>query len=394
MAVEREYKSTEEIIKILEERNLTIDSPADAMFFLRYVGHRRLKPYHNFFLKPDNTYADEVKITHVIELYWFDRRLRLLLLGPLEKIEISLRSQIVMKIGDYKSANGSSTFTLEDEDIYDFGARIPELSSEVSLRGLPENVQKAIYSRGQIFDSLKKDYVRSWRLRNRYIEFRKELEPSLAEKHNTTLSPKREKRNKVLTAEANEAFRRASPWEILQYASFGTLVNIYSKLRREIAYPIADSFGVTCKVLQGNLYGLRNLRNHCAHHEPIVNWPPNWSHITFPNRYTEIAGIVTEKEARLGQAVKISANENSLYGYCCFLHLLLSKVSNEQSRWYQRLKALVAEFDKLPMNYFGFPENWQQMEFWCSSHVGSLDEVGMLKRRSYLVVANSFGQKK
>lgn len=46
------------------------------------------------------------------------------------------------------------------------------------------------------------------------------------------------------------------------------------------------------------------------------------------------------------------------------LHHVMQQVS-PHTRWKQRLQELLAEFDTIPRQAMGLPDNWEQDAFWC-----------------------------
>ena len=80
---------------------MIIDNAADAEFYLQHINYYRLAAYwlpfeadhttHQF--KPDTRFDD------VLNLYTFDRELRLLILDAIERIEVSIRSQWAYHLG-------------------------------------------------------------------------------------------------------------------------------------------------------------------------------------------------------------------------------------------------------------------------------------------------------
>lgn len=87
----------EQIIK-LKERGLGIPDDALAARYLSNISYYRLRaytyPYQNN-QDENQPFKDNVDIEQVMELYTFDRHLRLLVFDAIERIEIALRTQII-----------------------------------------------------------------------------------------------------------------------------------------------------------------------------------------------------------------------------------------------------------------------------------------------------------
>jgi len=82
-------------VMLLRQRGMVIDDPAAAAFYLQHLNYYRLGAYWLPFeadhathsLKPGTKFGD------VLNLYVFDRELRLLVLDAIERVEVSVRSQ-------------------------------------------------------------------------------------------------------------------------------------------------------------------------------------------------------------------------------------------------------------------------------------------------------------
>lgn len=432
-----EYATIGELQQILLERGLVIDAdPAALVHYLTTVGHYRLSEYYTAFSTPDKKFISETAVKKLIELYKFDRRLRLLLLGPLEKIEVALRALIIEAIGDHlkKTSGGASVqIKLLDESLCDFEQQELVRVLRAYLKDRPPNTFPEIRQLDQVLKSgdtykipnairqfLLKEYVRglttylATRPIQEFPETRR-LHESLASKapdqifnavrdftgermfpemrrlrqalaryfHRRKIFGKarqgceRDVRAKWtyrhesdlpnLTRADRETrfknhFENLPAWDILHCTSFGPLAYIFDLLDSKITTPIAERFGVVRSVLVSILYALRELRNACAHHEPIWNWRPKKSELMFPSRYRDRIGFDVHQK-------------NSLYVYCASIHILLSYLSRGESTWYKRLKKLDNEYDTMFSSLLGFPDNWQTRPFWCVADVALLKQA-------------------
>lgn len=86
-----------QIIK-LKQRGLRIDDDSLAERYLSNISFYRLRAYtypYQDNKNPDHPFIKKVSFNDIIELYTFDRKLRLLIFDAVEKIEIALRTQII-----------------------------------------------------------------------------------------------------------------------------------------------------------------------------------------------------------------------------------------------------------------------------------------------------------
>ena len=98
MQFSKPYLPSHKLIYLLQTRGLKISDKTKAEEYLKNIGYYRLSAYFYPFLTPP-------KITHqfkagstfkkVMDVYRFDRKLRLIIFNEIEKIEIAVRSTIV-----------------------------------------------------------------------------------------------------------------------------------------------------------------------------------------------------------------------------------------------------------------------------------------------------------
>lgn len=338
-----EYKSADELLAVLQGRGLEIRDRALAAHFLDTVGYHRLSAYCQFFYDGEKAFDATIPTTieDVVHLYSFDRRLRLLLTGPLEKVEVTLRSLIIKSIGDYLGATGKS-----DPIINLFAPELYNLSSKQNIQNLDLAQQTLRSSARSHWDTLYSKAARKASRRGQIItrdEWRKRF---------------------------GDHFKDLPAWTLLQTSSFGPLVYLYSILRHEIQIEIAEKFRMPVPVLVTAFFGLKELRNACAHHESIWNWDSNTRavELKFPKRYLAAAAVN-------------SSNRLKIYPYCALIHIFLSPLSNGSSTWHRRLKKLINEYSTMYSTNMGFPDHWQTMPFWCVSDVAKTATYDRLRDR-------------
>ena len=98
MNYEKKPISIIEQVKKLKSRGLLITDESKAAAYLSNISYYRLRAYTYPF--QDNTHEDQpfekdISFDEIINLYIFDRQFRLLVLDAIEKIEISMRTQII-----------------------------------------------------------------------------------------------------------------------------------------------------------------------------------------------------------------------------------------------------------------------------------------------------------
>ncbi|NJK28886.1 MAG: Abi family protein [Acaryochloris sp. SU_5_25] len=209
----------EQQVNLLASRGLKIENREAASHYLKFIGYYRLSAYcvpfqcnekntsrHRF--KPDTSFKQ------ILELYIFDRKLRLLVMDAIERIEVAIKAAI----SNVVSINHGSHWFLRQEF---FAIKFNHAS-------FLEKVKKDISTnQAEIFIQYYK---------NNYSD--PELPPS---------------------------------WMVFEMLSLGTVSRIYKFLKTELKKEIASLFSVHYKILESWLHTLTYLRNLCAHHSRLWN---------------------------------------------------------------------------------------------------------------------------
>ena len=149
-------KTVEEQINLLLERGMLFKNIDNAPHFLKNISYYRLKGYwwemqsdkvnHKF--KEDSFFED------VLDLYNFDRHLRLLMFDAIERIEVALRTKLIYHL----SLSNGSLFYL-DYDIFTNKfkqqATIEHLSIEIERSKEQFIVEHRLHHKGEPFESWK-----------------------------------------------------------------------------------------------------------------------------------------------------------------------------------------------------------------------------------------------
>lgn len=217
MAFAKPAKSFEEQLQLLVDRGLIVHDAEKAAHALSHINYYRLSAYWIPLLTSREAKAFQSGVTFddILNLYVFDRQLRLLVIDAIERIEISFRTQwahqLSLKYGPHAYFQ--------------------------DVRGLRK---KEHWLRGNIAD-LKEHLNRSDEL---FVEHFKNT-------YSEPLPP---------------------AWVSCEVMSLGLLSRWYSNLN---AYPartaIANAYGLNESVLEGVMEHLTYIRNLCAHHSRVWN---------------------------------------------------------------------------------------------------------------------------
>ena len=85
----KHYMTEADLVALLESRGLIISDETKAVRYLESIGYYRLSAYMYPFLKvpkESHQYKDGTTFQQVLNLYRFDKKLRMLLLNEIEKV--------------------------------------------------------------------------------------------------------------------------------------------------------------------------------------------------------------------------------------------------------------------------------------------------------------------
>jgi abortive infection bacteriophage resistance protein len=219
MIYSKETYSIDQHLAQLKSRGLVIADDDFAIHYLKHVSYYRLAGYwwpmqedkENHVFKPGSRFED------VINLYNFDRELRILLFDVIEKIEISLRTKLI-----YHLSHEFDAWWFQNTELFsDTQALVKTLSS------IQEEIERSK-------DTFIKEHNKKYK----------------------------------------DDLRFPPCWKSLEITSFGSLSKLYGNLKNTIKSKdtIAEEFGaVNHTYLPSWLQSIAQIRNYCAHHSRLWN---------------------------------------------------------------------------------------------------------------------------
>lgn len=205
----------EQQVERLIERGLHVEDKETAAAYLSHINYYRLGTYWWSFISnhESHTFKAGSTFSQVLNLYIFDRELRLLLLDAIERIEVSIRTQwafhLSKKYGSHAHLDKDAFSRKFDHQ--DF---VEKISTEIS-RTSDKNIKKQNY---------------------KY----EELTPAI--------------------------------WIVCEVMSFGWLSRSYDAIgRRALRMDIADTYELNETILSSFLHHITSARNICAHHSRLWN---------------------------------------------------------------------------------------------------------------------------
>lgn len=266
-------QSYEALIEKLRSRNLTITNADSAISHLKNIGYYRLIGYGlPLEIKDENEqrtrcFPDTIDFETILNAYIIDRKMRLLLLGAIERIEVAVRNTINHELAcKYQNAHWYMDSTLFNES--------DEFSHSELLRQIKNHTSKSALS-GSDREKRREIFIHHY-----YSQYDEPEYPPC--------------------------------WMVAEILPLGSWSKVYQHLKvskdRKL---ISRQFDLAPRTLQSWLHALTYLRNLCAHHarlfgRKLVIRPNNDKGVPFVER-------------------------NFLYNSICVTHRLLKSISPETS---------------------------------------------------------------
>ncbi|MBU8912058.1 MAG: Abi family protein [Desulfobacterales bacterium] len=312
------HQNYSQLVALLESRGMIIPDSERAKRKLSQIGYYRLSGFwfpcrevkknllgtgilHPGTKQPirENTFQAGVDFNEIVELYLFDKKLRLLMLDAIERIEIHIRSVVAHEMGYH---------------------------------------DPLAYQNDKFINPKKKN---TWKdrktnkIRNLWVEWSKKQQELI-------------RRSKEDCIKWHKAERKAIPfWVAVESWDLGNLSKYYSMLRAKYQRKICLRLGISNeKTLENWLHEINILRNRCAHHTRIWNQSSNNSLPVLPIPYF----------------AKLSLDARALkrmYGMICIMWFLVKRIG-PSSHWLETVSLLInskPSIDCCPLTAMGFSDN-------------------------------------
>jgi abortive infection bacteriophage resistance protein len=209
---------------------LTIDQQVDLLLSRGMLGDRekmtrrlavvsyyRLSGYWFHRKEPDDTFSPTTRFDVVWDQYIFDRKLRILVMDAVERIEVGLRTQF-----SYHHAHAHGPFGYAEDP-----AALPKLWGD---------------ARDKVLLRINDEVRRS---KERFVEH---FADTYGDEHKTL-----------------------PIWMATEVMSFGCVLSLWQASSKKVKNEVAKAFGVSDEVLRSWLWSLNEVRNVCAHHGRLWN---------------------------------------------------------------------------------------------------------------------------
>ncbi|WP_125612647.1 Abi family protein [Specibacter cremeus] len=320
------WLSVDEQVAKLQSRGVEVGERAHAADLLRMVGYYRLTgylyPFRNSESYEDdegrsqirilNEYRPGTSLGHAAEVIDFDRKLRMLVLDGVERIEISMRMQIGYILGRVSPFAHRQTSTF----ISSFTDQYPDPQSNV--------------------------------MTSKHAEWLKRVDARRADSDEAFVAHFRTKYDDQIPI-----------WALTEILEMGQLGRLYTGLINALATEIAQAYGApTKKLMTSWISSLNYVRNVAAHHARLFN-----------RKLVAAPGRPKEGTVPLLDHLRDETTPKAVFGLYNALAVMayLLRSIDRHSGWPQRVVEVVQGFPEEPgftVSTLGIPTGWTELELW------------------------------
>ncbi len=328
-----------EQIQLLQARGLNIQAPERAKKYLEVISFFRLSAYMRPFQRTvaqqefDHQFKEGVEFKQVVDLYAFDRELRLLVMDAVERVEVAIRATLNNVMGTKYQSEG-----------------IPHSGSHWYIN---EKLFMRNYQHKRLLKEVEDKQNKE------FINLQRDLKK--IDRSNATPEIKAERKERRVKESYPSFYQynyeepRLMPgWAMAEELTFGSISYLYRGLAKDIdRKAIAKRFDLPQEVFESWLHTLNFVRNCCAHHSRLWNRElaiqpkiPNGDLWQLPER---LAPSQIQPKRRI-------------YMVLLMLAYLMRQISPD-SQWHNKVRALIMLHPEVPLFPMGFTDNWQEHEF-------------------------------
>lgn len=302
---------------LLLSRGLVADKP-ELIERLKVVNYYRLSGYLHPLRRPDDTYLPGTTLEMIWRRYNFDRRLRIILLDAIERIEVAVRTRLVYH---FVQAHGP------------FGhlhkKNLPGFKKRTFWNHCWRNVKALLKLKGVE--------------RTEYQNWLAKLDNEMRRASDTFV--------KHFRTKYGDRHEHLPLWMSCELTTCETTMQFMGAVEPSILKLAAADFGFPDEQLKSWTKAIFTLRNTCAHHARI------W------NRVFGVNPSVPGKNKNPQWHTQPTFAEKHVGLHLTVCHFWLGKVSST-TKWRERLFALFDEFPEIPLADMGIPAAWRGHVLW------------------------------
>jgi abortive infection bacteriophage resistance protein len=312
-------------LTLLKNRGLEITDDSLGIAYLGRIGYYRLSAYLYPMRAPlmlQDPTTQKIKVTRqdqfisgsrfddALQMYVFDKKLRLLLLDAIERVEVTLRVDISYILGRKDTFAHTNPCMLHGN-----------FTKKKKLIGLTAH-QEWLAKYEKVLNRSKEDFVKHY-------------------KHKYGLP--------------------LPIWVSVELWDFGMLSTFYQGMQTSDKTTIATKYGIfDFLVMESWLRTLTYIRNVAAHHSRL------WNRNLVDQPKLPKIGEIRAFDPLVSDSAMVKDVSRRLYSVLCILVYLL-KVISPNSSWRDRLREMIDQFPIIPqlsISEMGFPKDWKSHDFW------------------------------
>jgi abortive infection bacteriophage resistance protein len=302
--------SIEEQADLLIARGMVADRD-ELIGRLNDVSYYRLSGYWHAFLTPQNTFIPHTNLKTVWDTYTFDRRFRLLVLDAIERVEVSIRNGLILRLAVSQGA---------------FGYRKPSNLPNIEMA---DNGGRVVFTHNDFLS-------RARMLCRRELNNGNQAVRDFCDTYD----------------EGAEGY--LPYWMLLEVADFGTLCQLLHGTANPVKKSIASRYDLqSSSVLESWMGTLRGARNNCAHLGRFWN-----------KKYPVKPVLPNKKSPKWHVPVEVELVKDRAFGTLTILKYLLGFIA-PQSGWADRLEHLIEGHPRIDRSLLGYPANWKECPIWA-----------------------------
>ena len=312
-------------LALLKNRGLEIGDDALGISYLGRIGYYRLSAYLYPMRVPlisRDASTQKIKITRqdqfivgskfddALKMYVFDKRLRLLLLDAIERIEVTFRVDISYMLGSKDTFAHTNPCMLHGN-----------FTKKKKSNGLTAH-HEWLAKYEKVLKRSKEDFFKHYK---------------------------------------NKYGLPLPIWVSVELWDFGMLSTFYQGMQISDKTTIAKKYGIPdFLVMESWLRTLTYIRNVAAHHSRL------WNRNLVDQPKLPKIGEIKAFDSLVLDSVMVRDVSSRLYSVLCILVYLL-KVISPNSSWRDRLRDMIDQFPIIPqlsISEMGFPKEWRSHDFW------------------------------
>jgi abortive infection bacteriophage resistance protein len=319
------YRTFEQQLKLLKSRGLAVTNDRVALEYLRRLGYyrlsgywypcRKLIPYPAHQSKPprpqrEDGFMSGARFQDAVELYVFDKKLRLLILDAIERVEVAFRVDIAYLLGKKDKFAHTNPALLHGN-----------FTKKIDPKTGKTRYQEWLIKHDQLINRSKEDFTEHYKT-----------------KYGLPLPI----------------------WVAIELWDFGLLSTFYKGMAVNDKAEIAAKYNIPdWQIMESWLRCLNYVRNVVAHHSRL------WNRNLIDQPKLAKKGEMPAFDSFVGN-VHITSR---VYIVLCILSHFMQYVC-PRSSWQIRLADLIRSFPKaahINVQDMGFPKDWEHHVFWQHS---------------------------